>query len=50
MFIWFFLVVILTIYGIVKEKKATRFDVTIGLIVSPLFTFIAAFIFVWSLR
>jgi hypothetical protein len=46
MFMWFLLITAATIYGMVSQKSAKRFDVAIGFIIAPLLTFIALFILV----
>lgn len=48
MFIWFLGVTLLTMYGMFRANKATKFDTLIGLVIGPLLTFVAAFILVWS--
>lgn len=46
MFIWFLLVTVFTIYGMIMERKAPKMDVFIGFVIGPLLTFMAAFVLV----
>ncbi len=46
MFIWFFIVTVATIYGMIVANKANKFDVAIGFIISPVLAFFALFMLV----
>ncbi len=47
---WYFLITILTIYGMIEQKTAGKFDVFIGLILAPALTFLAAFILIFCTK
>jgi hypothetical protein len=47
--LWFFMITVLTLYGIAKYETTAPMDVLIGMVIAPALTFVSSALLIWSL-